>query len=225
MCSQWQANSVASRRVFASRNIRRVCATSTSGSCSRPSAASFAQFVIRLRRPEEVTQPARQFPIGNGPLPGARQPASRSGTKTPAPTSTRASVNRNASSCGIPSLRRLSYKRAQTRALLRRSAAADRPAPRNRSATSTCFGSQSTKQLPKRRRPIVDRLPQRLEHFRVGVLRCEFQQLRKRIDRRQRIAADEMQLVPQPIELLPLRRRPASAARGDRPRDRTTSPR
>ena len=71
MCSHWQANSVASRRVLASRSIRRVWAASTSGSCSRPAAASCAQFVVGLRRPEEIAQPARQLPVGDRRLASA----------------------------------------------------------------------------------------------------------------------------------------------------------
>ena len=75
--------------------------------------------------------------------------------------------------------------------------------------------------LPKRRGPLVDRLAQRLEDLRVGVLRGVLPELLEGIDQRQRVLADEVQLVPEPVELGLLRRRRASAARDDRLRDRT----
>src|SRR3954470_11222986 len=49
----------------------------------------------------------------------------------------------------------------------------------------------------ERGRPILNRLPQWLEHLRVGILRCKLQQLRESIDRGEGVAADEMQFAPQ----------------------------
>ena len=52
--------------------------------------------------------------------------------------------------------------------------------------------------------PILDWLPQRLENFWVSVLRCKLQELREGVDRRECVAADEMEFVPESIEMLPL---------------------
>src|SRR4051812_9908619 len=59
-------------------------------------------------------------------------------------------------------------------------------------------------QFTERGRSFVDRLPQRLEYLWIGVLSCEFQKLRERIHRGEGIVANEMQLIPKPIQLLPL---------------------
>ena len=48
--------------------------------------------------------------------------------------------------------------------------------------------------------PVVDRLAERLEHARVGILRGVFQQLREGVDLLQRVMADVVQLCPEAIE-------------------------
>ena len=54
--------------------------------------------------------------------------------------------------------------------------------------------------LPKSRSPFVEGLPQRFKHLRVGVLRGVFDQLSEGIYQRQRVVADVVQLVPEPVE-------------------------
>ena len=51
---------------------------------------------------------------------------------------------------------------------------------------------------------VVDRLAQRLEYLGIGVLGGVFQELEKRIDKRERILAHVVQLVPHPVELASL---------------------
>ena len=48
--------------------------------------------------------------------------------------------------------------------------------------------------------PVVDRLAEGLEDLGVAVLRGIFQELGEGVDQRQRVLADEMQLVPEPVE-------------------------
>ena len=54
--------------------------------------------------------------------------------------------------------------------------------------------------LAEGRGPVVDRLAQGLEHLGVAVLRGIFQHLGEGVDERQRVLADVMQLVPEPVE-------------------------
>ena len=144
MCSHWQANSVASRRVCASRSIRRVWRQRASGLVQPPGRGDFAQFVVGQRRPEEIAQPARQFPVGDRRLAPRPAPAFRSDTRNAGATSTRASVRRNASSCGISCSRSLRVQARAARALRRRSADGDRPAPAKSSTRRAAAARQST---------------------------------------------------------------------------------
>ena len=109
MCSHWQANSVASRRVLASCSIRRVWAASTLGVAQPSRRGQLPQFVIGLRRPQEVAQPAGQFPVGDRTLPRAG-PGFSTRYRNAGATSTRASVRRKASSWGISCFAQIAHR-------------------------------------------------------------------------------------------------------------------
>ena len=180
MCSHWQANSVASRR------IRGVAAASAGparparpGRAAVPAAATCAQLGVGQRRPEEIAEPAGQFPVGDRTL--ARRPAgpSRADRGTPATTRTRASVKRNASSCGSLLLAQPAIKRAQ----LLRFRVGQRSAVGARGEVEQgveLLRLGVDQRLAERGRPVVDRLAQRLEDLGVGVLRGVFHQLQRR---------------------------------------------
>ena len=200
MCSHWQANSVASRRACASRSIRRVWASSMFG-LVQPAGRG------RLRAARRRAATTRGSSSAGWPAPSRR----------PAPAPRRAGLlepieeRRRHQHAGERQperlvvrhllLAQLAIKAARARRLPPQSAAGGRPGPAKSISASRCFGSRVDQRLAEGRGAVVDRLAQRLEDLRVGVLRGVFHQLVEGIDQGQRVLADEVQLVPEPVEL------------------------
>ena len=146
MCSHWQANSVASRRILPSRSMRRVWASSMSVSWSLPAAASRMELVVGLRRPEEIAEPAGQLVVGDRALARARaRPLDAVQERRP----DEHAGQRQAEGLVVasPSCAACAYRDRAARATPVRSAAGDRRGRRNRAGRRAGCGSVSISRL------------------------------------------------------------------------------
>ena len=134
-------NSMARR---ARRGHPSACAESArparSGSCKLARGGEPAQLLIGHRRPEEVAEPGRQFPVVDGAGVFARRRSVRCGRGTTA-TPARASARRGTLPRAARSfLRSVSVQSRAVRSFPSPAAAGDKPGAAKSSSLSSCFG-------------------------------------------------------------------------------------